>query len=233
MYQKETPGIQTWMHFPLDVFFLGGSKTRSYPVLTGHPSPGAYRWEVSGEVVRMAWQSTVGPPTTEMPQGQIHREARDVAQGVTHTTVFWILWEFLVQKKLKTSPKVGYVCMLVEGVLAPANPASFFFPQSQPFLGQDQPKMSATSLNQTSSHSVRSLFLWNRQMETKSLVSLFTFTWGGKSLEALGSWTRNHHLCAPYFLVRHSANVAYVTGTQLYMPWCENVKQKISSIGRS
>lgn len=31
-------------------------------------------YEVSGEVVRMAWQSTVGPPTTEMPQGQIHRE---------------------------------------------------------------------------------------------------------------------------------------------------------------
>lgn len=32
--------------------------------------------QVSGEVVRMAWQSTVGPPTAEMPQGQIHREVR-------------------------------------------------------------------------------------------------------------------------------------------------------------
>eukprot|EP00438_Fugacium_kawagutii_P001226 Skav223422 [mRNA] locus=scaffold350:394844:404118:+ [translate_table: standard] len=29
---------------------------------------------VSGEVVQMAWHSTVGPPTAEMPQGQIHRE---------------------------------------------------------------------------------------------------------------------------------------------------------------
>ena len=35
--------------------------------------------EVSGEVVRMAWQSTVAP-TAEMPHGQIRREAREEIQ---------------------------------------------------------------------------------------------------------------------------------------------------------
>eukprot|EP00913_Durusdinium_trenchii_P034175 g31983.t1 len=44
-------------------------------------------YEVSGEVVRMAWQSTVGPPTPEMPEGKILREVFVFAESETNSDV--------------------------------------------------------------------------------------------------------------------------------------------------
>lgn len=135
----------------------------------------------------------------------------------THNSFEGFFGEFFLSKRSWTSLSQSWICLYVGWRCTSPSKSSkvLLSPKASHFWGKISPKMSATSLNQTSSHSVRSLFLWNRQMETKSLVSLFTFTWGGKSFEALGSWTRNHHLCAPYFLLRHSANVAYVTGTQI------------------
>ena len=155
--------------------------------------------------------------------------------SVIDTTVLRDFWgEFFWSKRSWTPFSQSWICLYVGWRCTSPSKSSkvLLSPKASHFWGKISPKMSATSLNQTSSHSVRSLF--------------FVESPDGNEVpgEPLHLYLRWEELWSTGKLNPQSSPLCPIFFAQAFCQrclchwdpdtaWCENVKQKISSIGMS